>query len=79
MTPEADPPVGKPDGSATTRRGWLLLLILPYLALCFPELYARATPAVFGFPFFYWYQFAWVLITSAILGLVYLATRDRSA
>jgi len=25
-----------------------------------------------GFPFFYWYQFFWVLLTSAILGIVYL-------
>ncbi len=59
------------------RRRWLLaFLILPYLALCFPGLYARATPALFGFPFFYWYQFLWVILTSAILGIVYLTLRD---
>ena len=32
---------------------WKLLLVLPYLGLCFPALYARSTPALFGFPFFY--------------------------
>ena len=52
-------------------RGVLLLVMLPYLGLCFPQVYARSTPALWGFPFFYWYQFAWVIVTSALLGLVY--------
>ncbi len=66
--PEAGP---KTPSTQRNSRGWLVLLALPYLALCFPQIYARTTPALFGFPFFYWYQFAWVLITSAILGIVY--------
>jgi hypothetical protein len=48
-----------------------MLLVLPYLGLCFPALYARNTPALWGFPFFYWYQFAWVVISSLLMGLVY--------
>jgi hypothetical protein len=57
----------------TRRRSPLvLLLILPYLGLCFPRLYAKSIPEFWGFPYFYWYQFAWVIITSALLGLVYL-------
>lgn len=47
------------------------LLLLPYAALCFPVLYARATPELFGFPFFYWYQFVWVVLTSALLWFYY--------
>jgi hypothetical protein len=56
------------------RMSWLvwLMLALPYAALCFPALYARATPVLFGVPFFYWYQFAWVAITSLLLYAVYL-------
>ena len=54
---------------------WLMLLV-PYLALCFPKLYARATPTLLGFPFFYWYQFLWVVLTSIILGAVYLRIKD---
>ncbi|NYF81030.1 hypothetical protein HDF17_003350 [Granulicella arctica] len=50
---------------------WALLLILPYAGLCFPQIYARATPALWGFPFFYWYQFAWVILASLIMGVVY--------
>jgi Protein of unknown function (DUF3311) len=53
------------------RSKWVLLLVLPYLGLCFPRLYARSTPTLWGFPFFYWYQFAWVIVTSALLGIVY--------
>jgi hypothetical protein len=57
--------------SEKTRTGWKLLLVIPFLALCFPQVYARAAPEMFGFPFFYWYQFLWVILTSALLGLVY--------
>jgi hypothetical protein len=53
------------------RSRWVLLLVLPYLALCFPHIYARSTPALWGFPFFYWYQFLWVIVTSVLLGIVY--------
>jgi hypothetical protein len=52
-----------------------LLLVLPYLALCFPGVYARTTPVLLGFPFFYWYQFAWVILTSCLLGVVYRRMR----
>ena len=57
--------------SNRSRTGWKLLLVLPYLGLCFPQVYARATPELFGFPFFYWYQFLWVVLTAGLLGLVY--------
>ena len=56
-------------------RRWRWLLILPYLGLCFPALYTRATPALWGFPFFYWYQFAWLLISAALTAIVYLRAR----
>jgi hypothetical protein len=55
---------------------WNWLLILPALGLLFPALYARETPTLFGFPFFYWYQFAWVFVTAAITGLVYLLAKE---
>jgi len=54
----------------------MLLLVLPYLGLCFPQLYMRATPALWGFPFFYWYQFAWVIAASALLGIVYYKLKN---
>jgi hypothetical protein len=54
-----------------------LALLLPYFGLCFPQIYARSTPALFGFPFFYWYQFAWVVLTSILLYAVYRSLKTR--
>jgi hypothetical protein len=59
------------------RRAWYALLLLPFIGTLFPPFYNRAHPALFGMPFFYWYQLAWVLVTSALLGAVVLRTRDR--
>jgi hypothetical protein len=67
MVPESDSNA-KP---VRRRSGWALLLVLPYLGLCFPKIYARSLPVLWGFPCFYWYQFAWVIATSALLGIVY--------
>jgi hypothetical protein len=50
---------------------WLLLLLLPYIALLYPAYYARLEPELWGMPFFIWYQFLWVFITVAITALVY--------
>jgi hypothetical protein len=55
---------------------WNWLLILPALGLAFPGLYAHAEPALLGFPFFYWYQFAWVLGSAVITSVVYFKTKD---
>ncbi|HLH34112.1 MAG TPA: DUF3311 domain-containing protein [Alloacidobacterium sp.] len=60
------------------RAHWNWLLVLPAVALMFPGTYAKATPELFGFPFFYWYQMGWIVLTSVITGLVYLATRNRA-
>jgi hypothetical protein len=57
------------------RRGWNWLLLLPFLGLLFPVTYAHAEPALFGLPFFYWYQFAWVIGSAIITGLVFAVTR----
>jgi Protein of unknown function (DUF3311) len=64
---------------APARRGrhWArVLLILPFIALLFPTLYAHADPRLAGIPFFIWYQFAWVIVGVAITGLVYFLDRD---
>jgi Protein of unknown function (DUF3311) len=55
---------------------WNLLLFLPALALIFPGVYARESPEVFGIPFFYWYQFVWIVLTGIITAVVYRATPE---
>jgi Protein of unknown function (DUF3311) len=59
------------------RRAWYALFALPFIGTLVPPLYNHARPALFGMPFFYWYQLAWVLLTAAILGLVVTLTRER--
>jgi hypothetical protein len=65
------------DQAAPRRRNraWYLLLLLPYVFLLWPAFYARSEPTLFGFPFFYWYQFLWVPIAAALTGIVYFRTR----
>ena len=48
-----------------------LLLLLPFVGLLWVPFYNRALPALFGVPFFYWYQLAWVPATSAIIWIVW--------
>ncbi|MCX7521432.1 DUF3311 domain-containing protein [Microbacterium sp. STN6] len=54
------------------------ILILIAIALpLIPPIYARAEPALFGIPFFYWYQMLWVLIDAGLLWICYaLMTRE---
>jgi hypothetical protein len=77
----AEPVIEGRETRVARRRGsraWGLLLVLPYLGLCFPQMYVRASPVLWGFPFFYWYQFGWVLLTSGLLGIYYLKMRQTS-
>jgi cation transport ATPase len=60
------------------RRYWAWLLVLPLLLLVYPGMYARTTPELFGFPFFYWYQFVVVVATALLTGVVYWLTRNRA-
>jgi hypothetical protein len=60
--------------SRSTRR-WYLLLALPFVGLLYPPLYAKVDPTLFGFPFFYWYQLAWVPVTAALTWTVYRKVR----
>ncbi len=48
-----------------------LLLILPFIGLLWVPFYNSAEPQLWGFPFFYWYQFVWVFITSFLIWIVY--------
>jgi hypothetical protein len=68
------PPTGELR-SARGARHWYWLLLLPFLALLYPPLYAHLTPRIWGIPFFYWYQAVWLIVTAAITTFVYRRTR----
>ena len=55
-------------------RGWYWLLLLPFVGVFFPWIYNTDSPELFGIPFFYWYQMAWVPISVVITVIVYRAT-----
>ena len=53
-----------------------LLLLLPFIGLMIVPFYNIREPMLFGFPFFYWYQLAWVPLTSLLTWIVYRSVRD---
>ena len=70
-----------PRGASTTtpchphaRACWpwpAVLLAIPVIALMWVSSYSRDEPRLGGFPFFIWYQFLWVFLTSALTYTAY--------
>ena len=48
-----------------------VLLFLPFVGLLWVLFYNYNEPRLFGFPFFYWYQLAWVPVTALLTWAVY--------
>src|SRR4029453_70551 len=69
----------RPPPPRTGSRAWYLLLLLPFIGLLWPPFYAKEHPRLAGFPFFYWYQFLWVLLGAGNIALVYLLTTPPRA
>ena len=57
---------------------WNLLLLLPFLTLVTPW-WNSIEPRLFGMPFFYWSQFAFVVVGVGSVAVVYVCTRDEPA
>lgn len=47
-------------------------LALPFIGLLWVGSYAKQEPRLGGFPFFFWYQLAWVFLGSALTFIAYL-------
>ena len=56
-----------------------VLLLIPIVALMWVPFYARETPKLFDFPFFIWYQFAWVFLCSAMTWTAFKLTLSARA
>jgi hypothetical protein len=48
-----------------------LVLLLPFVGLLWLPFYNAREPYLFGFPYFYWYQFVWMLLGSLLTWFVY--------
>jgi uncharacterized protein DUF3311 len=60
-----------------TRRHRLWLLLLPYVGLLWVPIYNFREPELFGFPFFYWYQLAWVPVAALLTWVAYRTYADE--
>ncbi len=56
-----------------------LLLVIPFVALLWVPSYNSIEPTIWGIPFFYWYQFLWVVLTSLLILAVQRLTADPVA
>lgn len=76
----ADAPARLPSDTVASRSTGTyavcaILLLAPFVALLWVSSYAKESPRLFGFPFFYWYQFVWVLISAVLTFVAYLLVR----
>ncbi|QGV78651.1 DUF3311 domain-containing protein [Streptomyces ficellus] len=57
-----------------------LCLLAPFVAMLWVGSYAKTDPSFIGIPFFYWYQMAWVVISTVLTMIAYqLWHRDQRA
>lgn len=76
-TQEASPPV-PPPVVTPVRVVIAVCLVAPFVAMLWVGSYAKTDPTFIGIPFFYWYQMAWVLISTALTMTAYrLWQRDQ--
>lgn len=70
--------VSAPPPVTPLRVAVAVCLLAPFVAMLWVGSYAKTDPAFIGIPFFYWYQMAWVLISTALTMTAYrLWQHDR--
>jgi Protein of unknown function (DUF3311) len=63
------------NGSGRGRGAWAYWLLLPpFVAMLWVPSYNAVEPSWEGIPFFYWYQFLWILISAGLTALAYFLT-----
>jgi len=70
MKTDTNPPASPSASRASPLRILFLVIFVATLAVPF---FNRATPILFGFPFFYWYQIVCVPIASILIFIVFRA------
>jgi hypothetical protein len=79
--------VEQPPRRTRNRAVWWVvgvMLLIPIVIPLIVPIYARQEPELFGFPFYYWYQFLWILIAATLTSIAYLLAsrqerRDRES
>ena len=73
--------MGQPSRSGRHALAWIIVAILLAAALVgtlWVPFYARTTPKLGAFPFFYWYQLIWIPAVAILSWLAYLLTRRQT-
>ncbi|MER6807966.1 DUF3311 domain-containing protein [Spirillospora sp. NPDC000708] len=73
-SPASSPP---PSPSLARKAVAGVLLVVPFAVYLAVPTYAKDGPHVAGFPFFYWWQLLWVVLTAVCIGSAHLLTRKR--
>ena len=53
---------------------WYLLLLFQFVASLAVPFYNKVDPALWGIPFFYWFQLALIFVSAVLTAVVYFAT-----
>lgn len=56
---------------------WLVPLLAPFVGVLWAPFFSRIEPKLWGIPFFFWYQFLWVVISAIVTALVYFKVAPR--
>ena len=67
----------RPTRRRSDRSPWNWLLLLPIVIPLLVPVFNRTDPTLFGFPFFYWGQLAFIALGVATTSLVYQKTKTR--
>jgi hypothetical protein len=60
------------------RNSWAnWLLIIPFVAVLWVPFYNSVEPTWQGIPYFFWYQFLWILLAAGLTALVYFLTEPK--
>jgi amino acid transporter len=65
------------NGSSGGRTWAYWLLIIPFIATLWVPFYNSVEPTWQGIPYFFWYQFLWILISAGITAFVYFVTERQ--
>ena len=73
-----------PGPSKLKRTVWYVLLFIPFFVAIWVPLFNRAEPSFYGIPFFYWFQFALILLSAVLTIVAFLLSqvadrKDREA
>jgi hypothetical protein len=71
---DARPQDGPPPTDRRRIAAACVCLAIPVVALLWVPSYAREDPKLGGIPFFFWYQFLWVFLCSALTWTAYKLT-----